>query len=71
MRRAVDAWVDGELDAETAEAVAHHLRICWDCSSAAETTRLVKSALRAHRDREPPPLAAARLRRFADRLVHT
>lgn len=69
MGRAVDAWVDGELDAEAAGMIALHVRICWDCSSAAETTRLVKASLRAHRDHEPPRLAAARLRRFAERLA--
>lgn len=69
LRRAVDAWVDRELDDATAHEVAAHLHECWDCSSAAETTRLLKRSLRGRRDREPPRLATLRLQRFAEDLV--
>ncbi|MGH9151268.1 MAG: zf-HC2 domain-containing protein [Acidimicrobiales bacterium] len=69
LRRAVDAWVDAELDEAEAAAVAAHLRTCWRCSSAAETARLVKECLRRLRHAQPPPLASARLRRFARDLA--
>ncbi|MBW3669190.1 MAG: hypothetical protein KY443_08255 [Actinobacteria bacterium] len=66
----MDAWVDAELDDAEARRIADHVRHCWDCSSAAETARLVKRSLRRLRDREPRRPAAARLERFAHRLVH-
>ena len=47
-RKAVDAWVDGELDAAAATSTAAHLRECWDCSSAAEIAKLVKHSLRRY-----------------------
>ena len=67
----IDAWIDGELDAAKARIVAAHVRDCWDCSSAAETTRLVKRSLRSRGDREPRHLATARLARFAHQLSGT
>lgn len=71
MSRVIDAWVDGEVDARVARVVAAHVRDCWDCSSAAETTRLVKRSLHARGDREPRHLATARLARFAHQLMGT
>lgn len=67
--KAVDAWADAELDDARARSVAAHVQHCWDCSSAAQTARLVKRSLRRLRDREPPGLAAARPHRFAERLL--
>lgn len=67
LRRAVDAWVDAELDEDGAGAVAAHVRSCWGCSSAAETARLVKRSL--GRLRQAQPLASVRLRRFARDLA--
>lgn len=68
-RRTVDAWVDAELDGAAAESLALHLHDCWDCSSAAEMAKLIKGSLRLLPDRQPSPLAAARMHRYADRLV--
>jgi hypothetical protein len=67
--RVIDAWVDRELDDVAAGRVTRHVRDCWDCSSAAESARLIKRSLRGLRDREPPRLALTRLFRFAQRLA--
>ncbi len=68
LRRAVSAFVDGELDGKTAAAVAAHLRLCWGCSGDTELARMMKCSLRRCADREPELLAAVRLRRFAASL---
>lgn len=65
----VDAWVDTEVDEAGASFIALHLRECWDCSSAAEMAKLIKGSLGRLPDREPSPLAAARMHRYAQRLV--
>jgi len=69
LRKAIDAWVDAEVHGISRVTVAAHLRECWDCSSAAETTLLVKRSLRRLGEARPPPLAAARLRRLASELA--
>jgi anti-sigma factor RsiW len=69
--KAIDAWVDHELDDATARRVARHVRDCRDCSAAVETTRLVKRSLHRQRDCEPRHLATARLARFAQQLSGT
>jgi anti-sigma factor RsiW len=69
MRRAVDAYIDGELDAVEASAVTAHLDECWGCSGEAETLRLIKRSLRARTVRRPADLALARLRLWADHLI--
>ncbi|MGH9268241.1 MAG: zf-HC2 domain-containing protein [Acidimicrobiales bacterium] len=69
LSRLVDAWVDGELEAAQSRLLAAHVAECWDCSSAAETTRLVKRALHARARREPPGIAAMHLHRFAASLT--
>ena len=61
--------VDAELDDAAAKSMAIHLQDCWDCSSAAETAKLIKRSLRLVPARQPSPLAAARLHRYAARLV--
>lgn len=68
MKRALSAYVDGELDAPTSDAVAAHLRECWDCSGDAEIIRMVKRSLRTLGDRERDALGALRVRRFASQL---
>jgi anti-sigma factor RsiW len=69
MRRAVDAYVDGELPPARAAAVEAHLTDCWGCSGDAETLRLMKRSLRRLRHRGPSELTLARLRRWAEGLV--
>jgi anti-sigma factor RsiW len=69
LRRAVDAYLDGELTPEARAEVADHLSICWECSIAAETLRLLKRALSHRLNRTPPSVAERRLRRFAEALV--
>jgi anti-sigma factor RsiW len=69
LRRAVEAYLDGELTPEARAEVARHLSICWECSIGAETLRLLKRALSHHRDRTPSSVAERRLRRFAEDLV--
>jgi hypothetical protein len=69
MRRAVEAYLDGELQPEAGAQVARHLSICWDCSVIAETLRLLRRSLRHLRDVNPPTVAERRLRRFAEDLV--
>lgn len=69
LRRDLDAYVDGELSPDDRSRVAEHLRVCWECSVAAETLRLLKAALRGRRHREATAIAVRRLRRFADQLA--
>jgi anti-sigma factor RsiW len=66
MRRAVDAYLDGELPPARAVAVEVHLDQCWGCSGYAETVRLMKRSLRRLAQRRPDNLAVARLRRWAE-----
>lgn len=69
MRRAVDAYIDGELRTPERIAAVHaHLDQCWGCSGYAETLRLVKRSLRRLADRQPTDLTVARLRRWATEL---
>ncbi len=66
MRRDVEAYLDGELAPDLRAQVAAHLRVCWECSIAAETLRLLKRGLSHQRDRTPSSVAERRLRRFAE-----
>jgi predicted anti-sigma-YlaC factor YlaD len=66
MRRAVDAYVDGELSRARAVAVELHLDECWGCSAYADTVRLMKRSLRRLAERRPSDLAVARLHRWAE-----
>lgn len=69
LRRDVEAYVDGELDPVARARVRRHVAVCWECSVAAETVRLLKAALRRHRRREPATVAERRVRRFAEQLA--
>jgi anti-sigma factor RsiW len=69
LRRAVDAYLDGELPSGRAAAVASHLDECWGCSGYADTVRLMKQSLRRPAAREPRDLAVTRLRRWGQRLA--
>jgi len=70
MRRAVSAYVDGELDEQHSARVEAHLRECWGCSGDAELTRLVKRSLQNLGHRQRDTLAVVRLQRFATRLTN-
>jgi hypothetical protein len=69
MRRAVEAHLDGELAPGADAEVVRHLSVCWECSTVAETLRLLKRALRDRRARAPTTMAERRLRRFAEDLA--
>lgn len=69
--RIVSAFVDGELPVGVAASVAAHIDDCWDCSAVAATVRLMKHSIRTMARREPPELATARLRRYAEGLVRS
>ncbi len=69
LRRAVVAYVDGELTRGQAAAVEAHLRDCWGCSGDADTVRLMKRSLQRPAARRPSDRALARLRRWAEGLV--
>lgn len=66
MRRAVDAYIDGELPPAGAVVVEGHLDECLGCSGYAETVRLMKRSLRRLAQRRPSDLAVARLRRWVE-----
>jgi anti-sigma factor RsiW len=66
MRRAIDAYVDGELPPARAVTVEGHLDECWACSGYADTVQLMKRSLRRLAQRRPSHLAVARLRRWAE-----
>ncbi|MGH9229987.1 MAG: anti-sigma factor family protein [Acidimicrobiales bacterium] len=66
MRRAIDAYLDGELSPARAIAVEGHLDECWGCSAHADTLRLMKRSLWRLAQRRPSDLAVARLRRWAE-----
>jgi anti-sigma factor RsiW len=66
MRRAIDAYVDGELPPAQAGVVEVHLDDCWGCSGYADTVRLMKRSLQRLAQRRPSDLAVARLRRWAE-----
>lgn len=65
MRRAVEAYVDGEVRSPSRlTEVRAHLDECWGCSGDADTLRLVKRSLRRLRDHRPTELSVIRLRRW-------
>ncbi len=69
MKRAVTAFVDGELGPAAEGRVEAHLRDCWDCSGDVELARMVKASLHHLADRNQDALTALRLRRFAAGLT--
>jgi len=68
-RRLVEAFLDGELSDDPARRAADHLRECLDCSTDAETGRLVRSSLRRLAARAGPQLVELRLQRYGEDLV--
>jgi len=71
MRRTLEAYLDGELPPQAGSEVARHLSVCWECSTLAETIRLLKRALRRRRELSPDTVTARRLRRFAEELARS
>ncbi len=69
LRRLVQAYLDGELHDDPARRAAEHLRECFDCSTDAETGRLVRYSLRRLAARAGPQLVELRLRRYGEDLV--
>ena len=65
---ALQAYLDGEVDARTATAVAEHLEVCRLCGLDASTYRAIKAALAAGAGTAVDPAAVDRLHAFAERL---
>lgn len=68
VRKVLQAFLDGEIDAHRAELVAAHLESCSRCRVEADTLERVIAELRQHR----PDLdldAYTRLRQTLDRLT--
>lgn len=68
--KALQAYLDGEVDDMTAEMVSAHLETCRRCGLEANTYRAIKAATVAA-ESAPDPLdvdAVTRLRRFAEGL---
>jgi anti-sigma factor (TIGR02949 family) len=67
--RAVDAYVDGELDASHVMVVEHHAVACAGCAARIEFQRATKRAIRAEAHAEPAPASLrARIARSAAAL---
>lgn len=64
----LQAYLDGEVDAETARKVAEHLDRCDMCDDESEVFRNIKHSL-ASRNEPVDPDVMANLRAFSDRLV--
>lgn len=69
MRQMVGAYLDDELRGEKQAEVGRHLSVCWECSTLAETVRLIKRSLRQRGDRPARSLDEHRLRQFAESLA--
>lgn len=69
MRRMVGAYLDGELGGDARAEVARHLSVCWECSTVAETIRLIRRSLRQRGDRSAMSRSERRLRQFAVNLA--
>ena len=69
LRRLVQAYLDHELCGDPARRAASHLQVCFDCSTDAETRRLVRYSLRRAAERSGPRLATARLGRYGHELA--
>ncbi len=65
--RALQAYLDGQVDDVTARRVARHLQTCRRCGLDAATYLAIRAAL-VRRGHDVDPDAVARLRRFAQSL---
>ncbi|MEX2625902.1 MAG: zf-HC2 domain-containing protein [Ilumatobacteraceae bacterium] len=61
-------YLDGEIDADTADRIAEHLEVCRACGLEAETYERIKAALQARRS-DVPADSVERLREFGERLA--
>ena len=68
--RALQAYLDGALDAGSARRVSRHLETCRRCGLEAETYAAIKATL-ARGGREVDPHVVSRLQDFGARLVDT
>jgi anti-sigma factor RsiW len=64
-RHAIDPYADGELDEQAAWTLSRHLEQCEGCRHDLVAILAIKRSLARLATREPPTLAAARLRRWA------
>ncbi len=71
VRRALHAYLDGELPPDQAERVSAHMQACGDCRGALQAARATRDLLRSQPQPEPPPgLAAAIKARAYEELAH-
>lgn len=68
VRRTLQRYLDGEVDAEWASRVRTHLEDCRRCGLEADTYQTLKDNLEA-RGPDVPDELVTRLRHFADGLV--
>jgi anti-sigma factor (TIGR02949 family) len=61
-------YLDGDIDAETAQRIEEHLEECRRCGMEAETYERIKSTLAAQRSAVPDD-SVERLREFGERLA--
>lgn len=63
----LQAYLDGEVDADEARRVAGHLEACTHCDRESEVYKSIKDSL-ANRRREVDPEVLAALRQFGEQL---
>lgn len=66
--RVLQAYLDGEVDHDTARRVGAHLGVCRRCGMKADTYRAIKSSLA--RTAAMDDLTRRRLEEFARRVPH-
>lgn len=66
--RVLQAYLDGEVDHDTARRVGAHLDVCRRCGMKADTYRAIKSSLARTGARDD--LTRRRLEEFARRVPH-
>lgn len=66
--RALQSYLDHDLDDDVAARIAEHLEACRHCGLEADTYRAIKRSLAAHRPAVDAD-AVERLRAFGDRLT--
>jgi anti-sigma factor (TIGR02949 family) len=63
----LQAYLDGEVDADRAREVAGHLESCTNCDRESQVYQSIKSSLARHRRPVDPEVLAA-LRQFGEQL---